>query len=106
MGDQRAAARPRQCRCDRLCTDGLRVLFFRDLRQARSVLRIDRHWIVIPRRGMAHGAHASPIARTNGRSRAVKAMNAGLLVAAMQVLLVASVGGKFLIDRAQYPRVW
>ena len=36
----------------------------------------------------------------------MKAMNAGLLVAAIQVLLVASVGGKFLIDRARYPHVW
>jgi uncharacterized membrane-anchored protein len=30
----------------------------------------------------------------------------GLVVAAAQVLLVASVGAKFLIDRASYPRVW
>ena len=30
----------------------------------------------------------------------------GLIVAAAQVLLVASVGAKFLIDRASYPRVW
>ncbi len=30
----------------------------------------------------------------------------GLVVAAVQVLLVGSVGGKFLFDRANYPRVW
>ncbi|MDH4260128.1 MAG: GDYXXLXY domain-containing protein [Gammaproteobacteria bacterium] len=30
----------------------------------------------------------------------------GLVVAAVQVLLVGSVGAKFLIDRANYPRVW
>ena len=30
----------------------------------------------------------------------------GLVVAAAQVLLVASVGAKFLIDRTSYPRVW
>ncbi|MGA2778699.1 MAG: hypothetical protein ABSF94_14180 [Steroidobacteraceae bacterium] len=36
----------------------------------------------------------------------MKAMHAGLLVAAVQVFLLGSVGGKFLIDRAHYPRVW
>ena len=30
----------------------------------------------------------------------------GLVVAAVQVLLVASVGAKYLYDRANYPRVW
>ena len=30
----------------------------------------------------------------------------GLLVGAVQVLLVASVGAKFLYDRATYPRLW
>jgi hypothetical protein len=30
----------------------------------------------------------------------------GLIVAAVQMLLVASVGAKFLFDRANYPRVW
>jgi uncharacterized membrane-anchored protein len=30
----------------------------------------------------------------------------GLIVAAAQMLLVASVGAKFLVDRASYPRVW
>jgi uncharacterized membrane-anchored protein len=30
----------------------------------------------------------------------------GLVVAAAQLLLVASVGAKFLIDRTSYPRVW
>lgn len=30
----------------------------------------------------------------------------GMVVAAVQVLLVASVGVKFLLDRANYPRVW
>ena len=30
----------------------------------------------------------------------------GLIVAAAQVLLVASVGAKYLYDRANYPRVW
>ena len=30
----------------------------------------------------------------------------GLLVGAVQVLLVASVGAKFLYDRASYPRLW
>lgn len=30
----------------------------------------------------------------------------GLLVAASQLLLVGSVGAKFLFDRASYPRVW
>jgi uncharacterized membrane-anchored protein len=30
----------------------------------------------------------------------------GLVVAAVQMLLVASVGAKFLFDRANYPRVW
>jgi len=34
------------------------------------------------------------------------ALKAGLLVATVQALLVASVGAKFLIDRAQYPRAW
>ena len=34
------------------------------------------------------------------------ALQKGLIVAAAQVLLVASVGAKFLIDRAHYPRVW
>ena len=33
-------------------------------------------------------------------------LHKGLVVAAAQVLLVASVGAKFLIDRASYPRVW
>lgn len=30
----------------------------------------------------------------------------GLIVAAVQVLLVAGIGAKFLYDRANYPRVW
>ena len=30
----------------------------------------------------------------------------GLLVGAVQVMLVASVGAKFLYDRASYPRLW
>jgi hypothetical protein len=30
----------------------------------------------------------------------------GLLVAVVQVLVVASVGAKYLYDRAEYPRVW
>jgi hypothetical protein len=30
----------------------------------------------------------------------------GLVVAALQALLVASVGAKFLSDRARYPRLW
>jgi hypothetical protein len=33
-------------------------------------------------------------------------LHKGLVVAAAQVLLVASVGAKFLIDRTNYPRVW
>jgi hypothetical protein len=36
----------------------------------------------------------------------MKALNKGLLVAAVQVLLVGSVGAKFIIDRVNYPRVW
>jgi hypothetical protein len=36
----------------------------------------------------------------------MKALSKGLLVAAVQVLLIGSVGVKFLIDRAHYPRVW
>jgi uncharacterized membrane-anchored protein len=36
----------------------------------------------------------------------VTALQKGLIVAAVQMLLVASVGAKFLIDRASYPRVW
>ncbi|HSC05940.1 MAG TPA: GDYXXLXY domain-containing protein [Steroidobacteraceae bacterium] len=34
------------------------------------------------------------------------ALQKGLIVAAAQVLLVASVGAKFLMDRANYPHVW
>ena len=30
----------------------------------------------------------------------------GLVLGAVQVLLVGSVGAKFLYDRAQYPRLW
>lgn len=30
----------------------------------------------------------------------------GLVVAAVQVLIVASLGAKLLIDRSSYPRVW
>jgi hypothetical protein len=30
----------------------------------------------------------------------------GLIVGAVQLALVASIGGKFLYDRANYPRVW
>ena len=33
-------------------------------------------------------------------------LRTGLIVALLQVLLVGSVGAKFLIDRTQYPRVW
>jgi uncharacterized membrane-anchored protein len=36
----------------------------------------------------------------------VSPLHKGLIVAAAQVLLVASVGVKFLIDRANYPHVW
>jgi hypothetical protein len=36
----------------------------------------------------------------------MKALASGLAVAAVQVLLIGSVGGKFLVDRARYPRVW
>jgi len=36
----------------------------------------------------------------------VSALVKGLLVAAVQVLLVASVGAKYLYDRANYPRLW
>jgi hypothetical protein len=36
----------------------------------------------------------------------MKALSRGLLVAAVQVLLVGSVGAKFIIDRVYYPRVW
>ena len=36
----------------------------------------------------------------------MKVLSKGLLVAVVQVLLVGSVGAKFLIDRAHYPRVW
>lgn len=33
-------------------------------------------------------------------------LKTGLFVALVQVLLVASVGAKFLVDRIQYPKVW
>jgi hypothetical protein len=33
-------------------------------------------------------------------------LNKGLMVGAVQLLLLASVGGKFLYDRANYPRLW
>lgn len=36
----------------------------------------------------------------------MNASKAGWLVTACQVLLLAGVGGKFLIDRAHYPHVW
>ena len=36
----------------------------------------------------------------------MKALGKGLVVAAAQVALAASVGAKFLVDRANYPRVW
>ena len=36
----------------------------------------------------------------------MNALTKGLLVGAVQVLLVASVGAKFVYDRANYPRVW
>ena len=36
----------------------------------------------------------------------MSALMKGLVVAAIQVLLVASVGAKYLYDRGHYPRVW
>jgi len=36
----------------------------------------------------------------------MNALAKGLVVAGVQVLLVASVGAKYLYDRANYPRVW
>jgi len=36
----------------------------------------------------------------------MNALTKGLIVAAAQVALAASVGAKFLFDRANYPRVW
>jgi hypothetical protein len=36
----------------------------------------------------------------------MNALNKGFVVAAVQVLLVASVGAKYLYDRVNYPRVW
>lgn len=36
----------------------------------------------------------------------MNALTRGIAVAAAQMLLVASVGAKFLMDRSSYPRVW
>lgn len=36
----------------------------------------------------------------------MNALGKGLIVAVAQVALAASVGAKFLVDRANYPRVW
>lgn len=36
----------------------------------------------------------------------MNSLSKGLLVGAAQILLVASIGAKFLYDRANYPRVW
>lgn len=36
----------------------------------------------------------------------MNALGKGLVIAAAQVALAASVGAKFLVDRANYPRVW
>ena len=36
----------------------------------------------------------------------MNALGKGLIVAAAQVVLAASVGAKFFVDRANYPRVW
>jgi hypothetical protein len=36
----------------------------------------------------------------------MNALTKGIAVAAAQMLLVASVGAKFLMDRSSYPRVW
>jgi hypothetical protein len=36
----------------------------------------------------------------------MKALSRSLIVGAVQILLVASVGAKFLYDRSHYPRVW
>jgi hypothetical protein len=36
----------------------------------------------------------------------MSALNKGLIVGAVQLLLLASVGGKFLYDRVNYPRLW
>lgn len=36
----------------------------------------------------------------------MNALAKGLLLGAAQILLVAGIGGKFLYDRANYPRVW
>lgn len=36
----------------------------------------------------------------------MNALARGLIVAAVQILLVASIGAKFFYDRSQYPRVW
>lgn len=36
----------------------------------------------------------------------MSAFTKGLILGALQLLLIAGVGAKFLIDRANYPRVW
>lgn len=36
----------------------------------------------------------------------MNALGKGLIVGAAQLLLVSSVGAKFLVDRANYPRLW
>src|SRR5208282_2241083 len=106
LGNFRTPARLRQCRRDRIYPHALRILFFCDIRQARTLLGTDRRGTAVSRGRLVDRAHAPPTDRGDRRSRAMKPIHAGLLVAAAQVLIVAGVGGKYWFDREHYPHVW
>src|SRR5207247_10916041 len=55
---------------------------------------------------MGVGANAAATGRASRGRKAMKLSRKGIILAALQLAIVASLAAKYAIDRARFPRVW
>src|SRR5258708_28515370 len=108
LGSPRGAARADQSGGCRFRHRAALFLFLECHGQVRPLSGPDGLGRTVPSRWMGAGADAAPPARPDRRSRRcrLKQVHKALLLGVVQLALVASLGGKFLADRASRPRFW
>src|SRR6266849_1085647 len=106
LGFAGTAARADQPGRRGLCADGAHFLFLRCDGQTRTLGQPDRNGRAAPGGWMDSGAHTAPADRAHAEERGMNALQKGLLLGALQVAIVASLGAKLTWDRHRLPRGW
>jgi len=82
------------------------LLLFRQLHgEAGTLGEPARSWIALPGGGLRPGSHPTQADGADGEEP-VNAMNKGILLGAIQIVVVLSLGAKLLYDRVTRPRAW